>query len=515
MKIPRTIMDVFSGFKTDKPGALDFFALDYDKCSSHISGFNATAHFSVVPRGIQTNEKIAVISDGQKIVTDVLKIGDEHIVDISLCTPPDAGGFDEIAITLRCVENHFDSHTLSIFYVPRSKPGIRHNFRIGLAAFSGKNLRLEMTISAGNGRSCKIGISRFIVCALENLNRINAFSNYAYRLGNEVSIFSNASYNHSMYGETINSSEKTAPLEKYKNTESRENLFFSNQEKILREKILSFSPVDGESVFGFAQRCLGHAIPLNPPNFHDRISRIRRGRPLRVLSLCSGAARIEEEIFKSSAEPVELTLLDASEDLIRRASSRMSHEQHKVRCLVGDINSGIPHDGDFDIIICVSALHHVANLEGVISQINVCLAPDGEFWSIGEQIGRNGNRLWPETLKAANQAFAKLPAQYRKNSHTAKIDESISDDDFSTGCFEGIRSEELETMLDRFMIPVDVYKRNCFLWRLTDTTYCDNFDITSPKDLTYLKDLIIAEAMHWIVGGRGTEMHAVYRRKQF
>ncbi|MBN3782355.1 class I SAM-dependent methyltransferase [Burkholderia sp. Ac-20345] len=506
MNISRRITALFSGSKTESRIAPDCFSLEYDKCSTHISGFNEASDFSFVLRGKQTNEKVALVSNGQKITSDPIKIGDEHIVDISLCVPSSG---NHASISLRCVEGDRDASALSTLYIPKSKPNVRHDFRISLAAFSGKTLRLEMVVGEG-----RVGISRFLVCASDSISRMNALSNYAHRLQNEVSIFSNA-YNHSMYGAATDEPANSSAIEKHWNTDSREESFLADQEAIIRGKILPVSPVEGESVFGFAQRCLGNAIPLSAPNFHHRTAALRRGRPIRVLSLCSGAARIEEEIFKSAVEPVELTLLDACDELIKRAAARMSHERHQVRCLVGDINSGIPHYGEFDVIVCVSALHHVANLERVISQINECLAPDGEFWSIGEQIGRNGNRLWPETLKAANQAFSRLPAQYRKNSHTAKIDESISDDDFSTGCFEGIRSEELEVMLDRFMIPVDVYKRNCFLWRLTDTTYCDNFDITSPKDLAHLKDLIIAEAMHWISGGRGTEMHAVYRRKQF
>ena len=120
-----------------------------------------------------------------------------------------------------------------------------------------------------------------------------------------------------------------------------------------------------------------------------------------------------------------------------------------------------------------------------MAQINECLTPDGEFWSIGEQIGRNGNRLWPYAMLAANKAFKNLPERYRKNAHTGKIDESVPDDDFSIGCFEGIRSEELEMMLERYLLPIDVYKRNAFLWRLTDTTYCDNFNLEYGDDLAH------------------------------
>jgi len=212
---------------------------------------------------------------------------------------------------------------------------------------------------------------------------------------------------------------------------------------------------------------------------------------------------------------VDLTLFDVSEPLIQRAASRINQPQHNIRYLVGDINNGTPTNETYDIIICVSALHHVVELELLIAQINERLEPDGQFWNPGEQIGRNGNRLWPEGLQAANRAFEKLPERLRFNSITKKTDVEIPPDDFSVGCFEGIRSESLEGMLNRFLLPSTVYKRNCFLWRLTDDAYCDNYSIASEEDMRHLKELVVAEAMHWLQGGRATELHAAYKRRQF
>jgi SAM-dependent methyltransferase len=207
--------------------------------------------------------------------------------------------------------------------------------------------------------------------------------------------------------------------------------------------------------------------------------------------------------------------MDASPDLIQRAADRLAAARPglQVSCLVGDINNGLPGEGQFDVIVCVSALHHVPALERVLAQVNDRLKDDGEFWNIGEQVGRNGNRLWPEAYAAASEVFSTLPARYRRNAHTGKVDTVISDHDYSTGCFEGIRSEELETLLEANFIPVDVYKRNAFLWRLVDATYSDNFVLDQHDDLRWLRDLVVAEAVHWASGGRSTELHGVYRKK--
>ncbi len=50
----------------------------------------------------------------------------------------------------------------------------------------------------------------------------------------------------------------------------------------------------------------------------------------------------------------------------------------------------------------VSGLHHVVEIEQVLQTVIELLDPNGEFWIIGEAIGRNGNQLWPEALDAAN-----------------------------------------------------------------------------------------------------------------
>ena len=333
---------------------------------------------------------------------------------------------------------------------------------------------------------------------------------------NEISNFSGDAYKHEMYGdqpttEGQSSLVRSAPIASLKEAEE----FSRSMRNRAEDRLSTLYPTDGEVSFNFALRALGALLPHQAPNFFLRASKLRERGPLKVLSILSGAARIEEQLLGYCGSGVEITLIDASADLIERAAARLkvAHPDAVVDCLVGDINEGLPGSGCFDIILCVSALHHAANLELVLSQVNARLAEHGEFWSIGEQIGRNGNRLWPEALQAANNAFARLPERFRKNAHTGNLDAVVSDRDFSIGCFEGIRSEELETLLEAHLLPEHVYKRNAFLWRLVDATYGDNFVLSNDEDVRHLKDLVVAEAMHWTTGGRSTELHGVYRKK--
>ena len=52
---------------------------------------------------------------------------------------------------------------------------------------------------------------------------------------------------------------------------------------------------EGDDVYGYAQRVLGSLIAAKHPNFPKRIESInqRESRPVRILSLCFGAAGIK------------------------------------------------------------------------------------------------------------------------------------------------------------------------------------------------------------------------------
>ena len=108
----------------------------------------------------------------------------------------------------------------------------------------------------------------------------------------------------------------------------------------------------------------------------------------------------------------------------------------------------------FDVVMFVSGLHHVVEIERVLQTSAELLLPNGEFWIIGEAIGRNGNQLRPEALEAANRIFSLLPERFRRNAFTGKIDSTVPEMDFSANSFEGIRSEEIEPLLLRYFDPV-------------------------------------------------------------
>jgi SAM-dependent methyltransferase len=274
---------------------------------------------------------------------------------------------------------------------------------------------------------------------------------------------------------------------------------------------------DGENVYQYAHRVLASLIPTRPPNFPKRIRSVheRENRPVRILSLCSGAAGIERRIIAEAGCPVEITLFDLNEKLMRQATAALSSVA-QTSAVLGDINViSAEQFGNltFDIVMFVSGLHHVVEIEHVLQTIAELLVPNGEFWIIGEAIGRNGNQLWPEALDAANRIFSLLPERFRHNALTGRVDSTVPETDFSASSFEGIRSEEIESLLLRYLDPVELWRRNCFLWRLLNPAYFHNYDLRSEEDRYIVLSLVAAEYNLWKRGGRPAESHSVYRRR--
>ncbi|MFY3310889.1 class I SAM-dependent methyltransferase [Achromobacter ruhlandii] len=496
-------------------GAVTLFSLQHDRGSEQITSFSADRNIVAQPRGGQTFETIVMLHADQEVHSDLVVIGSEHVIDLSLCIQGGAPEAFPPTITVRCIDEDGVSREVLNFHLHLKDPALRQDVLAGLSHVVGKTVRFTLGIRQTGRPTRSVGISRFMVCPKHSLERVHALTNYGLRVKNELSNYAENSYTHSMYGNGQTGDGESSLIERASSQALKIGSFLQEQERRLHQRLEEIQPKPDEAVYVFAQRCLEEILPIRPFDFLERIVHLSSNRQLRILSLCSGSAWLEEKILGRAADGVDITFFDMSEPLIKRAASRINNGRHKIRYLVGDINNGIPTTETYDLIICVSALHHVVELELVLAQINERLAPGGEFWNLGEQIGRNGNRLWPEARIAANLAFSKLPDRLRINAITKMPDAEIPDDDFSVGCFEGIRSESIARMLEAFLTPVDVYKRNCFLWRLTDGMYCENYSLSSDDDLSHLRKLVVAEAIHWLQGGRGVEMHAIYKRREF
>ncbi|OOG66308.1 hypothetical protein B0E46_02190 [Rhodanobacter sp. B04] len=391
---------------------------------------------------------------------------------------------------------------------------------IDLPAPAQSLLRIEIRCGAGpQGQDAGdwLGLLGLVVCARDELDLLRARTHHAWRLQNEIAHFSQV-YSGDFYRDrhkdrraSADGSSLPRALPPRPAGHAGEMLM----REALKARLRKVQPAAGENAFSYANRMLATAIPVQPPDFPGRLramSARQAGRPLRMLALCAGEAAIEGGILAAAGVPVELCIVDVNAGLLDQAMMHMPATVTVDRVL-GDANDVGPQLGQFDVVNITSGLHHLVELERVLSAIAEILSPGGEFWLIGEQVGRNGNRLWPEALDIANRIFSAWPADKRKNHNTGKLDENIPDVDFSAGCFEGIRSQDIIDQLDRHFLPISCYLRNAFLWRLVDVAYATNFDLGDQADRELLIHAAVEEAMHWAQGGRSTEMHAVYQSK--
>ncbi|WP_160171930.1 class I SAM-dependent methyltransferase [Arenimonas donghaensis] len=361
-----------------------------------------------------------------------------------------------------------------------------------------------------------LAVIEWVVGRFDRVPLLRARTHAAWRLENELAHFS-GSYDAAFYANRQNPAAvarpEAAPLRELPAQASERP---APDLAIWDERLRDLAPQPAENAFHYAHRLLRHLLPVPAPDFAARLRMLqerRPGQPLRMLSLCAGNAAVERSLLERADVPVRLCLVDVNPALLERAANGMPACVEVDRVL-GNVDQVGPDLGEFDVVNITSGLHHLVELERVLAGIAATLAPEGEFWLIGEQIGRNGNRLWPDAAEAADAVFCAWPEQKRRNAGTGQVDARIPKQDFSRACFEGIRSQDIEGLLGRYFLPVDVHVRDCFLWRLVDPAYAGNFDLADPADLALVRDATRAEALHWLEGGRGTSVNGVWRSKR-
>jgi len=358
-----------------------------------------------------------------------------------------------------------------------------------------------------------LAVSEFCIARKNKLALTQARSFAEIRIKNEIEHFSNV-YKHEMYTNVQGRLAENVKAGGSEIARTVRRVTWRDRPEAVDtpqlELLADIAPVQDESPYDYASRLLGRQIAQRPPNFAARLKSRTANGPVRVLSLCSGAARIEAGFAAQVGDLAEWTLLDINSDLLRMAAQQFPRSV-KVDLIEANVNELSNFGEKWDIILCVSALHHIVELERLFGFCHASLSEGGEFWSIGENIGRNGNRLWPDAMDAANTFFSQLPERLRLNRHTGTVDHTIPDKDYSAGCFEGIRSEDIESTLDTWFQQDHIYRLNCFLWRIINLAYSDNYALKNPEDRMWIHKAVQAECTCFRNGGRGTELHGVYR----
>jgi SAM-dependent methyltransferase len=217
----------------------------------------------------------------------------------------------------------------------------------------------------------------------------------------------------------------------------------------------------------------------------------RSPEPARLVSLGSGAGETEigiaERLAQRGIQNLEVTLLELNPQLIDLAladAKRRGLGEDQVRGAQIDLNAWHP-DGVVDIYFANQSLHHLVELESVLTGVHASLDADGALL-VNDMIGRNGHVRWPEAAEIVRRIWSIAPERYRFNHFRNCVDDEYWDIDCSQSHFEGVRAQDiLPLLLERFHPEVYITFSN-IADPFVDRIYGPNFDVNNPEDLAFI-----------------------------
>ncbi len=275
-------------------------------------------------------------------------------------------------------------------------------------------------------------------------------------------------------------------------------------------------PLDGEGALNFSMRLLSSKLRVTAPAFGPRFQQKSQSRRLNILTFGTTTGEVEIDLLLHQCEllhaarPPRLTLTGPNADLLSFVTDQLP-AGWPVTIQAADSGRLVLPSASFDLAICVSAVHRIFELESLWRTVRDALRPNGELWLIGSHIGPSGFCLDPEAYSYADALFRTLPESHRRNAMTGQVDKHLPNGNLAEATYDGIRTDEIETTLGRFFFPLEVFRRNCLLWRLLGPAYGSNFDLSRPRDLAAVDRLVEKEIQFFLAGGRPSELHGIYR----
>lgn len=104
----------------------------------------------------------------------------------------------------------------------------------------------------------------------------------------------------------------------------------------------------------------------------------------RVLDIGCGAGNNTIRLRQATGRDFHVDLLDLSEPMLRRASTRVAEvNQGVVRTVQADFRAADLHEGGYDVVLAAAVLHHLRDDEDwrlAFQKIHRLLAPGGSVW---------------------------------------------------------------------------------------------------------------------------------------
>ena len=175
------------------------------------------------------------------------------------------------------------------------------------------------------------------------------------------------------------------------------------------------------------------------------------GRPMKVMSLGSGAASLELGLLQFLASndiDASMLCVDLNKELMIQAKQNaISSGLHSFEFELFDCNKSMP-SGTFDVILVNQFFHHVANLELFCELLEERLSQNGMIIT-SDIVGRNGHVLWPSVDTVVQTAWGKLSTDQKFDAYFGKSMHSYRSVNHAAYSNEGVKAQEVVEQLLR------------------------------------------------------------------
>lgn len=232
-----------------------------------------------------------------------------------------------------------------------------------------------------------------------------------------------------------------------------------------------------------------------------------------ILSLGCGHGGFELSIASQLNQPYKMTAVDLNPHIWDEAIRRTKEQNLQIEFKAVDLNFVSIEPDSFDVIFAHASLHHMLNLEHLMTQIYHGLKAYGRF-IILDMIGEVQTLFWQENVDFARNLVTQFPDRIK-----AKLTDNpippYRPPALQVG-MEGIRQEELETEIDRLFEPIKCFKYNSFMRLIgTNPVLGQIFDLNNQNDREYLESLCRLDLEQIEQGNlRPTEMFGVYQKRK-
>ncbi|MGD0272589.1 MAG: class I SAM-dependent methyltransferase [Gaiellaceae bacterium] len=146
------------------------------------------------------------------------------------------------------------------------------------------------------------------------------------------------------------------------------------------------------------------------------VERYLPGRNIRtVASICCGFGALEQHIVPALGTVRDCVALDLAPGAVNEARRRAQANglEGVIRYEVADLNEYVWPEQAFDLVIANGALHHLAELERVVSGLRAALKPNGLFYAC-EHVGAQYQDFPPRQFELINAAAWLVPRELRQ-----------------------------------------------------------------------------------------------------